>query len=138
MHYTLLAVGENWEGQMKPYDQWIDNNPNGEWDWYQVGGGFLGYFKLKKGANGKLGYPAFPDMEPTYDADQALKKDIDWEGMGHREVPSALLKDGKWHGLELTTLDLFAEAMIAWARKFHQLLEEIDDDEILTVVDCHR
>ena len=136
MHYALLAVGEDWEDQLKPYDQWIHNNPIGKWDWYQGGGRYIGYFELKKGANGKLGYPAL-DRKPTYDADQAIKKDIDWEGMDQRRMPSALLKNGKWHGPEFTTVDLFAEAIIAWRKKLHQLLEEIDDDEIITAVDCH-
>ncbi len=57
-------------------------NPNAKWDWYQVGGRRTGFFKLKNGKVGKLGSPGLMTKEgkPGY-ADQATKKDIDFQGM---------------------------------------------------------
>jgi len=59
-------------------------NPNKKWDWYQVGGRWTGFFKLKSGRNGALGSPSLlmknhKDKPGT--ADVAFKKDIDFEGM---------------------------------------------------------
>jgi len=41
------------------------HNPNGKWDWYEIGGRWSGFFNLKNSAK----------------SDQAHKKDIDFEGM---------------------------------------------------------
>ncbi|HEX5362362.1 MAG TPA: hypothetical protein VFW49_14950 [Fluviicoccus sp.] len=59
-------------------------NPNKKWDWWQVGGRWSGFLKLKPGSVGEVGSPGLlgscaargPDR-----ADQALKKDIDFDGM---------------------------------------------------------
>ena len=60
-------------------------NPNKKWDWWQVGGRWSGLLKLKQGAELRgIGSPGlmgsrFADGEDR--ADQALKRDIDWDGM---------------------------------------------------------
>jgi hypothetical protein len=59
-------------------------NPNKHWDWWQVGGRWSGFFKLKDGATGATGEPGL--MGSRYAkgddrADQALKRDIDFAGM---------------------------------------------------------
>ncbi len=74
-HFTVLVIGENWEEQLKPYqennmddcpkefltfnedeDSEVDEttgkrgwweNKNRKWDWYSMGGRWAGYFKLK-------------------------------------------------------------------------------------------
>jgi hypothetical protein len=62
-------------------------NPNRKWDWYQVGGRWTGYFKLKQMAVGVLGEPGLQRMDKGYvppsedRADSCLKGDIDIEGM---------------------------------------------------------
>lgn len=57
-------------------------NPNAHWDWYSVGGRWLGFFKLKAGATGELGTPGvFDNTADAGTADVLRKGDIDWEGM---------------------------------------------------------
>jgi hypothetical protein len=58
------------------------SNPDAKWDWYQIGGRWTGYFKLKPGAEGELGKQSLlgsPSEVGT--ADVAKVKDIDWDGM---------------------------------------------------------
>jgi hypothetical protein len=57
-------------------------NPQSRWDWYQLGGRWTGFFKLKAGAQGDTGSPGLftPTSKPGW-ADQARKGDIDLEGM---------------------------------------------------------
>jgi hypothetical protein len=57
-------------------------NPNSKWDWYQLGGRWTGFFKLKKGANGQVGEVGLMTESPEDGyVDCAFKKDIDFEGM---------------------------------------------------------
>jgi hypothetical protein len=56
-------------------------NPNGNWDWYSVGGRWTGIFKLKPGAQGKLGVPGAFNNPPRFDADITRIKDVDWVAM---------------------------------------------------------
>lgn len=58
-------------------------NPKAKWDWYQIGGRWTGYFKLKPGAKGKTGDPGLMTAKETRPdhADQARVCDIDWDGM---------------------------------------------------------
>lgn len=69
---------EEWYGFEKDekenkYGHWT--NPNGKWDWYVLGGRWDNYFKLKNG---------------TY-SNQALKGDIDFEGMEKEAADKALI-----------------------------------------------
>ena len=52
-----------------------------KWDWYCVGGRWRGYFKLKNGGEGDLGDPGVGENNPTFDADECLKGDVDVEYM---------------------------------------------------------
>ena len=64
------------------YGYW--ENPHRKWDWYQIGGRWNGFFKLKKGAQGNIGSPSWasdPNADYTGRADQARKCGIDIEGM---------------------------------------------------------
>ncbi len=57
-------------------------NKNAKWDWWSIGGRWTGYFRLKYGAEGEVGEPGI--MTPKAkagEADQAKKKDIDFETM---------------------------------------------------------
>jgi hypothetical protein len=57
-------------------------NPNSKWDWYQLGGRWTGYFKLKVKAKGKKGKPGImTESSKEGYADSCRKGDIDFEGM---------------------------------------------------------
>lgn len=59
-------------------------NPNRKWDWYQVGGRWSGFLKLKEGATGTNGERSWMDRGKPVNAgvcDSALKGAIDFEGM---------------------------------------------------------
>ena len=62
------------------YGYW--ENPNAKWDWYQLGGRWAGFFKLKPGAKGTEGRAGLfsKGAEPGH-ADAVRKCDIDFEGM---------------------------------------------------------
>jgi len=109
-HFTVMVIGDDHEKQLAPYqennmgdcpEEYLEfnededcnfdekagkkgywENPNAKWDWYTVGGRWTGFFKLKPGANGELGSPGLMTApgKPGY-ADQAKKKDIDFQGM---------------------------------------------------------
>jgi hypothetical protein len=57
-------------------------NPNAQWDWYEVGGRWTGFFTLKPGAPGKTGRPGLmtAPAEPGT-ADVTLKGGVDFEAM---------------------------------------------------------
>lgn len=55
-------------------------NPNAKWDWYQLGGRWKGFFKLKEGTTGEVGESGVFNNEAEEGwVDQAKKGDIDWE-----------------------------------------------------------
>lgn len=78
-------------------------NPNSKWDWYQIGGRWRGMFLLKEPIpmlgefTPVVGKPGVGDNEPHHEADQALKVQIDWDGMR-----AAARQEGEetWQGLE--------------------------------------
>ena len=58
------------------------SNPNARWDWYQLGGRWTGFLKLKENATGEIGEPGLMTLSASEGfADQALKMNIDFEGM---------------------------------------------------------
>jgi len=63
-------------------------NPQSKWDWYELGGRWLGNFMLKKGKKGALGRAGVGDNKPDkgYTADQAKFGDIDWEAMKAEKI----------------------------------------------------
>jgi len=89
--YGYTLVDENGE-VVKTIDR---TNPNKKWDWYEVGGRWNGFFKLKPLAVGLLGKPGIQTMDkgyepPTLDrADACLKGDIDVEGMRDEAAKTA-------------------------------------------------
>lgn len=57
-------------------------NPNARWDWWQLGGRWTGFLKLKPNRTGAVGKPGIMTSEaPKGYADSALKGDVDVEGM---------------------------------------------------------
>lgn len=80
--------GDDWNGnswrldENNEWKQYSTYNPNSKWDWYEIGGRWTGFFKLKPGASGELGEKSW-GVEAAKEgyADQALKGDIDFDGM---------------------------------------------------------
>lgn len=180
--YHSYSLGNDKDGN---YGWGYYRNPNAKWDWYQIGGRWSGFFKLKPNTSGKLGEKSFMvegDI-PTGYADQARKGDIDWEGMckeGYEHAEKdwdkahnleandegryftygikkddtkesfckrcsspctfAVLKDGVWY--ERGEMGWWAcvsneKEESEWEEEFNKLIENLPDDTLLTVVDCH-
>lgn len=77
---------EDWYGYEPRADGKVikRTNPNSKWDWYQIGGRWSGLLKLKPGANGVVGERGLMGShfaEGADRADQAIKGDVDFEGM---------------------------------------------------------
>ena len=82
--------GEDWDGNVLvqhedgSWHEYTTYNPKSKWDWYQLGGRWSGYLKLKEGTNGTNGERSWAnENEPVKEgyADSARKMDIDIEGM---------------------------------------------------------
>ncbi len=86
VYKTYEEFMKDWHGyekkdeKKKKYGYW--HNPNAKWDWYETGGRWTGYFKLKANAKGKVGRPGVM-TEPAKEgyADSVKLKDVDFEGM---------------------------------------------------------
>ncbi|HUS50552.1 MAG TPA: hypothetical protein VMZ91_10330 [Candidatus Paceibacterota bacterium] len=98
---TTAPTYENLDNYMDKYNGYSLNpekthygyysNPNAKWDWYQVGGRWAGWFRVKTGKIGKQGHhrakdfasitgEKVADLEETQ-VDQVRIGDIDFEGM---------------------------------------------------------
>lgn len=60
------------------------HNPQAKWDWYQVGGRWRGYFKLKPEATGVVGEPGAFDNEAEPGTADIITRDA-WDLEGARE-----------------------------------------------------
>jgi hypothetical protein len=68
------------DSKMGKYGYW--ENSNAKWDWYELGGRWCGFFKLKSPNMKKnVGKSGVFGNEPRHDSDQAYKRQIDFEGM---------------------------------------------------------
>lgn len=88
----LYAIhGEDWDNgvcRINPetgiWEERSTYNPKSKWDWYQLGGRWSGMLKLKPGKKGELGEKSWGNSGeeiPKGFVDQALKGDIDFDGM---------------------------------------------------------
>lgn len=96
-------------------------NPNAQWDWYEVGGRWTGYFVTKQ--------------EERVDQVQLCELDLDCV-----TVPYAIVKDGKWHAQG--KMGWFGSSsndteQDEWDKEFRALLSDLHPETLLTVVDCH-
>lgn len=92
-HFMVMVIGPSWEEQLTPYDENLEGCEKPRWDWYQMGGRFRGFLKLKDiTVPHALGQPGVFGNNPRRDADQALKKDVDWEGMTDEAEAAAAAK----------------------------------------------
>ena len=94
-HFSVLVIGEDPESQLAPYDENLEvapykdddgdkttYNPQSKWDWYVLGGGWTGFFKIKPGTPCVVGRPGVLTEPATKGwADRARLRDVDLEGM---------------------------------------------------------
>jgi hypothetical protein len=94
---AYVLKGNDWNGNCWKKDDngiWRIHstyNPDSKWDWYQLGGRWTGYFKLKAGcSDGVVGNPGIM-TNPAENgwADSALKGDIDFEFMRFKAAKQA-------------------------------------------------
>lgn len=67
-------------------------NPNSKWDWWVVGGRWSNFLKLKLGEKGERGIFGTERNEDTGFCDQALKGNVDFEGMRNTAGAEAKVK----------------------------------------------
>ena len=90
--HAYISSDYEYDEESDSYGYW--DNPNGFWDWYQVGGRWFGYFLIKEGAKREecmFGQPSWQmrfeegDEEELKKSADALKVgDIDFRGMEER------------------------------------------------------
>lgn len=98
-------------------------NPNAKWDWYRIGGRWNNHF-LRKDGN-RVNFLKRKDLDIEQTKDNAF-------------VTFAVVKDGVWHEkAEMSWFATTSNEKADWPKIFNDLLEDIDDEEILTIVDCH-
>lgn len=107
----------------KEYGYW--ENPNAKWDWYQLGGRWCGFFKLKSpNMKKKLGEPGVFDNEPKHDSDQAYKCQIDFAGMmdaSGKEAADRYDRVTKLFGGTIPKLELLWKRDILDGKKFKKM-----------------
>jgi hypothetical protein len=89
LYPSLEAFAEGYHGyrardeEEGRYGYW--RNDNAKWDWYQLGGRWTGFFKLKKKVSERavVGEPSLVSSHraKVRTADQCLKGDVDWKKM---------------------------------------------------------
>lgn len=85
---ALAAKLESWSGPGGRDEQGLyslsTRNPESKWDWWEVGGRWTGYFKVKPGVLVTVGRPGVGHNQPKPGyADIVTKGGVDWEGMAY-------------------------------------------------------
>jgi hypothetical protein len=112
--------------------RWSTSNPHSKYDWYERGGRFTGYLRLKQPRQ-PAGWRRLLGGKPNDRVDQARKGDVD-EAPLLADPPAALLVAGVWH--ESAIISDQAE-LEKWRRQFAELFVPVPADALLTVVDLH-
>lgn len=152
MHFLLLAILDEdqsledmlnpfWEGHEIEEDEegyWY--NPDGKWDWFEVGGRWYGRLEATKGEHGERAYGMDrPDREGHYDI--ARVSDL----TSVPEVYSVLTPDGEWYDREEFREDLKDEEHPFgrfvpdehWKDRFEERFIEPHRDCVAYLVDYH-
>lgn len=119
-------------------------NPNSKWDWYQLGGRWAGLIKVKDGIEFKKpnfswgwDHSSMQEVLETKSTDFALKKDI----VNLDEIQTfAVIKDGKWYERgEMGWWGIVSDEKDEdeWKNQFKSLLNDLPDETLLSVYDCH-
>lgn len=105
--------------------RWTELNPQGRWDWWEVGGRWADYFRIRAG-------------DGVARTATALKREV----LGPIPIPHAVVWKGIWHQLQATPPEQperphDADWVLTLRRHLDELLDNLGDDERLTAVDCH-
>lgn len=96
-------------------------NPKSKWDWYTIGGRWNGGLKL---LSGEL-------------VNEAYASEIDWS----YNIPFAFITpDGEWNEKgEMGWCGCVSNEKkeVDWEAEFKDFIDNLDDDVLVTVVDCH-
>lgn len=142
-------------------------NPNSRWDWYQIGGRWVGNLVLKPGCIGDTGERSWGNTDeeiPYNHVSQAKKDDIDWDVMYKtRQIElekqwDEYAKTSKEPGIfsdlkQYKTKEEYLEAELGvlthsilhngeWideptGKQTKEIIDNLDYDTLLTIVDCH-
>lgn len=111
---------------------WSTENPQGKYDWYEVGGRFSGHFRLT--------HPVPPawwqrllGRGPVERVNRAFKRQVDLQAV-LSDPPAALLLNSVWHESPITSDE---PQLREWKERFATLFEAVPSDASLTAVDIH-
>lgn len=124
----------------KDGNMWSQWNENAKWDWYQVGGRWAGFFKIKDGAFGERGENGLMGANRSAEGADVVKVgDIDWEHEDNKDLYTyAVLHEGVWYEKgEMGWWGMSSNEDEEWPTKFKELIESLDKETEVTVVDCH-
>jgi len=135
LYPTFEDFATDWHGsrerdpEMNRYGYW--ENPNAKWDWFQMGGRWTGFYKLKEVVaqiGGVLGTPGLmtPEAEAGH-ADQLMAGDVDFEGM---RIDAAVKAFQQYEDV--------AQAFGGEIPKIERLWKEVVADESLGGIDARR
>lgn len=120
-HFTVLVIGENPEAHLEPFNEEKFYDVEGreatsvlapKWDWYELGGRWTGFFKLKPGAEGEIGSPGvFTQDAAAGHVDQCLKSAIDIDGMRDEAAAKAL---ERWDAFRTIATQEQIDAFTPW------------------------
>lgn len=117
------------DGYWKPsedgegFEHWSTYSPQSKWDWYVIGGRWDGTLVTRTGAT----------------VNQARIRDVDLSWL-EVQGPFAVVKDGQWYQkgqmgwFGMSTDNISDEE---WDARVLELIKDLPDDTMLTVVDCH-
>jgi hypothetical protein len=98
-------------------------NPDKKWDWWQIGGRWTGFFRLKPGAQGSLGEPGLnTPAAPAGSADSARKGDIDFAAM---RAEAALAAEHRWETVRAALGDSL-DTFIPWSVMCERMAGDVD------------
>ena len=135
-HFVCLVFGGDIERQLAPYDEGLyvephehseagynspcTHNHEAQWDWYEIGGRWSGWLRLKDGRR----------------ADSALAGEIDWPQM---PPPVAMVGEGAFQAVGVIGLFGYVDHSRddEWDARFRSLVAGVPAETAVTVVDCH-
>lgn len=124
-------------------------NEKAKWDWYAIGGRWEGQLKLKEGCECMSEYcpSIFLSKEENEKRKQEFAKERRCNVAYKKDIANldelgafAFLRDGEWY--ERGEMGFWAVVKNEkdkedWNAEFKQLLADVPDDELITMVDCH-
>lgn len=135
------------------------SNPNGKWDWWNIGGRWKDYIKLKNGTYRDCARVKDVDFLGMVEDAIKYKKDIvhmmiEYIGKSNcanetdmKKVREEFLKN---HMTEISTYSFLKdgvwdepdgyndESRLRWDKKFVKYISELDPEDVLVLVDCHN